>query len=39
VGFGRLGHQCDVGAVGRDALGDGQPDATAGAGDEHGLPG
>ena len=39
VGFGGLGDQRDVGAVGGGALGDRQPDAAAGAGDEHGLPG
>ena len=37
--LGGLGDQRDVGAVGGGAFGDRQPDATAGAGDEHGLPG
>src|SRR6201997_3748040 len=33
-----LGDQSDVRAIGRDPLGDRQPDAAAGAGDKHVLP-
>src|SRR5246127_1117089 len=37
MGLSGLGDQSDVRAVGRDPLGDRQPDAAAGAGDKHGL--